>query len=282
MRFDWSTRSGEARSAEAWIPPEPARAVVVCLHGMSGYSDQFAPLASGMPGNALYAPELRGQSGDPDPSRRGVVLDLPGQHQDIAEFLSVIAGRHPGLPVFLLGESMAALIASSFLAANPSASVAGAIFSVPVVALLHPVPVWVTASVRWIAAAAPRLRCPPSVFVNGKSHSPPLTRDQRYQIELGKRPGHLRSYTFRFLADLGALIEQSQTLAAQIQVPCLTLAAGKDCFVRVDQIEAWFQKIPADDKTLSIYPESYHLLWQDWESSRVIADIAAWIKKRAA
>lgn len=282
MRFDWITRDREARTAEAWLPAAQPRAVVVCLHGMSGYSDQFAPLSAGMPELAFFAPELRGQVGDPVPSRRGAVLDLPRQHDDVEDFLGVVAREYGGVPVFLLGESMGALIAASFVATGRGSILRGAIFSVPVVALMRPVPGWVTTCVHWIGQIAPQLRCPPSVFVNGKSYSPPLTRDMRYQDELGKRPGHLRSYTFRFLSDLGTLIESSSEIAGRLNAPCLTLAAGKDCFVRVDQIEAWFEKIPATDKTLAVYPESYHLLWQDWESEHVVGEVARWMAARIA
>jgi alpha-beta hydrolase superfamily lysophospholipase len=86
----------------------------------------------------------------------------------------------------------------------------------------------------------------------------------------------------RFLVELGDLIEKSHTFAPAITLPTLVLAAGCDCFVKSTQVEAWFKKIPAGDKTLHIYPEAYHLLWHDWDKDVVIKDIHHWLTSRTS
>jgi alpha-beta hydrolase superfamily lysophospholipase len=82
------------------------------------------------------------------------------------------------------------------------------------------------------------------------------------------------------LVELGDLIHHSERLAKGIHSPTLVLAAGKDCFVKPEQIESWFQKIPSPQKTLRHYPDAYHLLWHDWDRDVVVSDIAAWLEER--
>ena len=279
MPFAWTSPCGEIRPA--WEGPErKPLAVLACVHGMSGSGDQFAPLAEEIPWVKTYGIELLGQGQDPDPLRRGALLDVPRQLCEIEAFLDAVRARHSGLPVFLIGESMGSLLSAAFAAHRQEHGLAGVILSVPVVALRRPVPAFATHLVRWLARVAPSLRCPPSRFVNGKSTAPPLTRDVDYQNSLSARPHHLRAYTFRFLSEIGDLIRDSHTHAARLDAPVLVLAAGQDCFVTVPQIEDWFRAIRSPDKTLKIYPEAYHLLWHDWDRPRVIEDLAAWMKSR--
>ncbi len=265
--------------ALAWEVPAP-RAVVIGVHGLSGAAEQFSPLGHALPRVSLYAVELRGQGNDSNPARRGAILDVPSQLRALDLFIEVVRRKVPGVPIFLLGESMGALLVAAHAAERPDSPVAGVIHSVPVVALKTEVPRLVRDGVRWIGRVAPQLRCPPSIFVNGRRFSPPLTRDRAYQDSLRERPHHLRVFTFRFLSELGDLIAASPDTGGRHRKPCLTLAAGKDCFVRAEQIQSWHDTLAAADKTLFVYPDAYHLLWHNWECDRVIADLRAWIDAR--
>ena len=276
MPFRWTTTDGEPREAIAWACACPS-AVVACLHGMSGAAEQFAPLAEAMPEIAVVATDLRGQGNDSVIARRGVRLDIAAQESDIAAFLSAVRRRHPASPIFLMGESMGSLITARFASRYPDAGLAGVILSVPVVALKRSVPRPVAQIVRAIGQFAPRLRCTPSVFVNGKTKSPPLTRDKAYQDAIRTKPHFIKAFTFRFLSELGDLIESSGEMASRIQTPSLTLAAGQDCFVNEEQIRTWHERIPGNGKTLSIYPDAFHLLWHDWDRDQVLGDIREWI-----
>lgn len=281
MPFDWTTMDGELREAISWTGTNP-QAVVACLHGMSGAAEQFAPLAEAMPDVAIVAADLRGQGNDPVVARRGVRLDLETQESDISAFLASVRHRYPNLPMFLMGESMGALLTAYFAARHPAAGLAGIILSVPVVALKRPVPKSIAQIVRLLGQVAPRLRCKPSVFVNGKTSSPPLTRDKAYQEAIRTKPHFIKAFTFRFLSELGELIQASDDVASRIQVPSLTLAAGQDCFVHEEQIRLWHKQIPGSNKSLNIYPNAFHLLWHDSDREQVLGDIHEWITATVA
>ena len=46
------------------------------------------------------------------------------------------------------------------------------------------------------------------------------------------------------------------------------------------QIADWFEQIPSNDKTHLLYPDAYHLLWQDWDRDIVMRDIEEWLDRR--
>jgi alpha-beta hydrolase superfamily lysophospholipase len=252
---------------------------------MNGSGEQFQPLPGRIPGYAFHALDLRGQGSDHMAVRRGAALDFEQQMLDIAAFITALRKLHEGRPVFLMGESMGSLLAAGFVGwsrknADTCHAVDGVILSVPVVGLRRAVPGFVRWILRCAAGIAPRAKLTPSRFVNGKRIAPPLTRDRAYQDSLSEKPHHISGFSLRFLVELGDLIEDSASLAEGIHDPTLVLAAGQDCFVKPDQIESWFEKIPARDKSLRHYPEAYHLLWHDWDRELVVSDIRAWLDQR--
>ena len=282
MRIQWKSHEGEQRDAHRWRKGN-SRAVVACIHGMSGSGQQFEPLPENMEGISFYALDLRGQGSDPLETRRGMLLDVENQLRDIDLFLAAVAAEHPGESLFLMGESMGALLAAAYAAeysTNNKAQVNGLILSVPVVELAKPVPGVLRQIMRLVARAAPKARLSPGIFVKSQSLAPKITRDEAYQKALREKPHHISNFTLRFLVELGDLIEKSQHYASQIGLPTLVLAAGQDCFVRPEQIASWFEKIPEGDKTLHTYAEAYHLLWHDWDKQIVMDDIHQWITDR--
>lgn len=281
MSFRWRTHDGEERAAHAWTTPS-CRAVVACVHGMSGSGEQFHPLPERLHGYSFYALDLRGQGRDPVTERRGMALDVETQLRDIDSFVSALRDRHGDTPLFLLGESMGSLLSAAYAGRAPqeSARIDGVVLSVPVVGLRREIPAIAKRALAALARLIPRAKLPPSRFINGKSLAPPLTRDTAYQEALREKPHHIRDYSLRFLSELGALIDGSRGLAERLDHRVLVLAAGRDCFVRPEQIESWFHRIPSSDKTLRHYPEAYHLLWHDWDREAVVEDLREWLEAR--
>jgi alpha-beta hydrolase superfamily lysophospholipase len=283
MRIEWKTFDGEQRIAHAW-KKKGSKAAVACIHGMGGSGEEFHPLPSKIDKCSFYALDLRGQGCDPVKLRRGVVLDLESQINDISAFMKAIRWEHPEEPLYLMGESMGALLSAAYMAKadHPGLRMVpdGLILSVPVVGLARPVNPFLRRLLRLLGALAPRARFSVGRFVNKKSKAPEITRDQAYHDALRKKPHHIKDFSLGFLLELADLIDASESFAARWEVPTLVLAAGCDCFVNATQISTWFEKISAPDKKLHIYPEAYHLLWHDWDKEAVLSDIHAWLTER--
>lgn len=281
MRFAWKAPDGEVFPCESWAPAGTPRGVLVCIHGMGGAADEFEPVAQMAAGADLscYGLNLRGQGHDPQAPRRGHYLDVPALCDEIAAFTREVAGRHAGLPVFLCGESMGALLVGRAVASK-NIKVAGVILSAPVVDLHKPTPWLVREAVRVLARVLPGVRFTHSWFVSGKKEILPVTRDKEYLQRVRSAPYSIPVFTFHFLNALGDLISSSEAMARDITTPCLVLAAGRDVFLREEQVKRWFDHLAAPDKTYRLYAEAYHCLWNDWEREAVLRDIAEWLEAR--
>jgi alpha-beta hydrolase superfamily lysophospholipase len=198
---------------------------------------------------------------------------------EIAAFAREVTGRHAGLPVFLCGESMGALLVCRAVASRQIA-VDGVILSAPVVALRRPTPAPVRTVLRWAARLVPRMRFRHSWFVSGKKETLPVTRDQDHLQRIRSAPHAIPAFTVHFLHAMGDLITSCGEAARGMTVPCLVLAAGRDVFLDADQVEAWFREIASTDKTLRVYPDAYHCLWNDFDRDAVLQDIAEWLEAR--
>ncbi len=78
--------------------------IVVAIHGSSASSTSLHPLATALSaqGFAVYAPDIRGHG----ETGKGGDIDCAGQlDTDLADFVSAIESRSPGVPLILLGFS---------------------------------------------------------------------------------------------------------------------------------------------------------------------------------
>ena len=108
---------GVRRPLHRWLPRGDApRAVILALHGFNDYGKAFELPATHWAehGVATYAYDQRGFG---DSATRGYWAGTDTLVHDADTIARLVRGRHPGVPFFLLGESMggAVLIA----AANP-------------------------------------------------------------------------------------------------------------------------------------------------------------------
>lgn len=92
----------------SWVDNEVKQtAVVLCIHGLGLNADAFNDFGTRMSqrGVAVYAIDVRG-FGSWMRLANGKALKFASSLDDIKTLLPVLRANHPGLPVFLLGESM--------------------------------------------------------------------------------------------------------------------------------------------------------------------------------
>lgn len=244
----------------AWRPEGEPRFVVVALHGLADHGGNF--LAEGGPllaagGAVVYAYDQRGFGWT---SPRGYWPGVETLVSDAREALRLLRARHPGLPVFLLGESMGGAVA---LALSPR-DVDGVILSSPAI--------WGGAylseflrGLLWVASRAlGPLAVPASAAgITASDNAAALRR-------FANDPLTLHEVRFDMLK---GLVDLMDVAVAHLRsccgaVPVLFLQGGKDQVIPTDIARRALRD--AHVPRVAFYPEGWHLLLRD----RIRADIA--------
>jgi acylglycerol lipase len=141
--------------------PIDPRAVVICVHGLSGAASDFWPAGEMLASEQMivYGVQLRGMGNDPDKPQRGNVPSAQRWQTDLLEFTQQVRLKHPHAPIFWYGESLGSLIVIHSLAqlAQPDL-VTGAILSSPVIAFREALPAWKYWPIRLLTALWPGSR----------------------------------------------------------------------------------------------------------------------------
>ncbi|WP_179945323.1 alpha/beta fold hydrolase [Paenibacillus durus] len=119
-----------------WLPEAegPVRGILQISHGMSETAARYARFAERLnaAGYAVYAGDHRGHG---KTAGRIDLLGDAGQdgfywmHRNLLQIAAIASGRHPGIPVFLLGHSMGSFLAQKLMCSPGSERYAGYILS---------------------------------------------------------------------------------------------------------------------------------------------------------
>jgi acylglycerol lipase len=109
----WRSNDGYVLGMSQWQAERP-RAVIVALHGMNDYGQFIEAGAKHWQGRGIttYAYDQRGFGRTEGNGR------WPGHEamaQDVHTFIGLVRARHPGVPVYLVGESMGGAVVRSLL-----------------------------------------------------------------------------------------------------------------------------------------------------------------------
>ncbi|MBT3628410.1 MAG: hypothetical protein HN527_09945 [Rhodospirillaceae bacterium] len=100
---------GEILPLRRWLPEAPPRAVILALHGFNDYSNAFE--APGQywrsHGVATIAYDQRGFGAT---DNAGIWPQQKSLISDMRAALALLRAEYPGVPVYLLGESMGAAV----------------------------------------------------------------------------------------------------------------------------------------------------------------------------
>lgn len=265
------TNDGTRLPLRTWLPDGKPKAVILALHGMNDYSNAFALPAPYLTahGIAVYAYDQRGFGQAPDPGSwagAGALVD------DAAVTSRLIAARYPGVPFYLLGESMGGAIAMLTITSAEAPPVAGVIYAAPAVwarrhmTLLERSALWVTShAIPWYSVSGKGLDIWPSDNV-------PMLR------ALGRDPLVIKETKIGTIDGLVNLMDAAYAVAPRVPGPALVLYGEHDQVVppqpTYDVMDLFAGR---SGIVCAVYPKGYHMLLRDLEAETVLADIVAWI-----
>lgn len=242
---------------QRWLPEGPPRAVLLVAHGYAEHSGRYTNLVNYfLPlGYAVYALDHRGH-GRSDGER--VQVDSYEDYlTDLKTFFDLVRAEQPALPIYLVGHSMGAAISTAY-AARYQQELAGLILS---------------------GGGINTDKAPPRPA--GMDLSQMLSRDPAVAAAYVNDP-----LVYRGPAPSGrasALLqmrEQLPALVGRITLPILVMAGAASPLGDGPRSQALFAAVGSAAKTLCLYPDLLHEIFNEPEHPQVFADMERWLTAR--
>ena len=255
-----------------WPARGPARAVIVAVHGMNDYSRAFAePAASWLErGIHVYAYDQRGFGAAPRPGLWAGHARLAG---DLRTVIALVKGRHPGVPVFVLGESMGAAVVIAALGAADAPPIAGAILVAPAVWNWQAMP-W---QYRWSLTAAVRIA--PWAWLKGSGLGLRPTDNIRLWHATSRDPKVIKGARVDTLWGVVQLFDSAWAAAPRVRSRLLLVYGARDEIVPRRALVRLIRRLPRKNRTFAYYKDGWHWLLRDLQRWAVHDDISTWMLK---
>lgn len=257
---------------QRWQPETAPAAVVLALHGFNDYHNAFANVGPYLAarGIATYAYDQRGFGAT---AQRGIWAGTNRMIADARTMVELLREQHPGLPVYLLGESMGGAV--SIATAGEAAAgelVDGVVLVAPAVWARQTMP-WYQ---RWALAVAR------TVAPNWRPTGHSLKRQASDNIDmlraLGRDPLVIKETRIDAVAGLADLMDVALASTPRLNTRTLVLYGERDEIVPKLPTCRMLQTLPVSANwKLGLYPNGYHMLTRDLNGEQVVADIATWI-----
>jgi alpha-beta hydrolase superfamily lysophospholipase len=269
----WYLGAGDARLyCRTCRTSSAPRAAVISLHGLGDHSGLYPMLGEALVphGMAVVSPDLRGNGRSP--GQRGYVAAWTDLREDLRRLVARTQSELPGVPLFLLGNSLGGLVVLDFAGHHP-AGVRGVVALAPPLGALGVPPALLVLG-RVLSRVWPRFSLRTGMDLSG------LSRDPAVLAEVRADPLFHRRGTARLSTEVTATIARVQRDAAAFPLPLLVIHGTDDRMVPPDGSRRFVERVGQRDKTLFEVPGAYHALLADLDRERVLAEIRDWVAAR--
>ena len=267
----------DASSKQPGDLAEPARGVVLMVHGLGEHAGRYDHVANALSnwGFEVCAYDQRGHG---ESTGLPGVIPTPGALlDDLADVLDETRQQYPKLPLILLGHSLGGLVASRFVSLTIR-KVDALVLSSP--ALDAGLGVFQKLLLKVLPGIAPNLRVANGLDANAISHDPQVVKDY-----LADRLVHnkISPRLGQFIATAGPATVSS---AATWRTPTLLMYAGADKLVNPAGSRN-FAKLAAESNavkpgtvTAKCFDGYYHELFNELEPAPVFEMLKTWLGAR--
>lgn len=252
-----------------WAAAAP-RAVFLLVHGLGAHGGRWEPMGEFFMrrGISSYAVELGNtERAEPAPS------SLRDCRDKIIRLREIASSANPGNEIFIIGESMGALV-SFLLAADRPELFAGLVCISPAFAnrVRLQAPDYIKMFVSLLFNPRNKIRLP--------FDSSMCTRDPDYRKRMEGDSREHRDAPAKMLFDI--LVSQAGVASAsgKLGIPALFLVSGEDSIADPQASAKVFGALRVKDKTLIEYPGMYHSLSVELGKETVFEDLLKWTEKR--
>jgi alpha-beta hydrolase superfamily lysophospholipase len=244
------------------------KAILILVHGLGAHAGRWDGTGEFFAKNGIssYAIELE------NISHRGYFRNY---YDQIVRLRQIAVKANPGIDIFIVGESMGALISFLLVSKYPRLF-KGLICLSPAFASKRVLPF--SQCVKVFTA----------LFYNpGREFRLPFdssdcTRDGEYVKRLDSDPREYRKITSKLIAEIILSQSRVKVMKNKMTIPVLFLVAGSDLIVDQKATMSVFKGLAVKDKSLAEFPEMYHSLSIDTGRESVFEEMSRWIKGRIA
>jgi alpha-beta hydrolase superfamily lysophospholipase len=260
-----------------WQGSDPPRAAILCVHALGLENRAFTFFAKEMETKqfAIYAMDVRG-FGAWQSEYGSETVSFDQTLQDVRAILAIIKRRHPGLPVFLLGESMGGGIVLR-AASEYGGDMSGVISSVPSAERYGNRKMSAQVALHF-------LRHPNKAFDIGKQVEVQATSKQSLRDLWRKDPKAKQDLSAIELIKFDKFMKDTEKRCAAIHdTPVLIVQGMADQLVKPKGTYEMFDNVNSKDKTMIIIGSAEHLIFETPKQSKVLLDgLASWLNDHPA
>jgi len=261
---------GAMLPVRSWLPNDkPVKAVIVGVHGFNDYSYAFAIPGSYLTryGIASYAYDQRGFGGAPG---KGLWAGVDAYTNDLSGFVKVIHKIHPGVPLYIMGESMGGAVTIVTLTGSDPPPVDGVILVAPAV--------WGRETMPWyqrglLAVASHTV---PWMELTGDGLEITPSDNLEMRRALYNDPQVIKGTRVDAMYGLTNLMDEALARAEKLRLPALIQYGKKDQVIPKEPMLRMLEKMPSSTRR-AFYEQGYHMLLRDLHREKPLIDIATWI-----
>ncbi|HUH93306.1 MAG TPA: lysophospholipase [Casimicrobiaceae bacterium] len=258
-----------------WLPAGRVKATILALHGFNDYLNAFDGPAADWTrdGIAVFAYDQRGFGRAPD---RGLWPGTWRLDEDMANASRLVAARYPGVPHYILGESMGGAVAITGAAGSVGAQrpvADGLILAAPAL--------WGRSTMNLFERAAlwTAYHFVPSMTLTGHGLHILASDNIPMLHALARDPLVIKATRVDAIEGLVNLMDRALAAAPRLDSRLLLLYGQHDELIPREPVQRFIAGLPramAAARTIAWYPAGYHLLLRDLDAKVVRTDVANW------
>jgi len=255
-----------------WLTDTPPKAILLIVHGMAEHGDRYQHVAEYFTKKSFSVFALDHKGHGKSDGRPGHIDHFSNYSAGVYALLQKIKNEFPDTPRFLVGHSMGGLISANFLLKHQG-DFTGCVLSGPALKAVDEPSSLLLAINRVISRLMPTLGML-ALDANGVSRDPAVVR--AYLDDPLVYKGKLSSRLVNELLDTMKTLMGS---ADEITLPMLILHGESDTLAAVEGSQKFHNTISSADKTLHVYPNLYHEIFNEPEQQQVLEDMAQWLDR---
>ena len=256
---------------QSWLPDGVPLAVLIVIHGIAEHSGRYANIVNYFvpKGYAVYSFDLRGH-GKSD-GIRSHVERFSYYLDDLKTFCDKVRDENKTAKIFLVGHSMGSTIALDYAVEHQS-ELNGLIVSGTTLKAGNSVTKVSILMAKILSVVMPKMGVA-ALDANG------ISRDKAVVAAYINDPlvytGKLRA---RWGAELLKTMNKLQSTISELSLPILILQGTADRISDPSGSKMLFDGVGSKDKTLKLYEDFYHEIFNEPGRQQVFLDMEKWLK----